>query len=58
MKIKLIFAWYDLWIGLFWDKRKKWLYLFLIPMIGIIFQFEKKSKIDIDDPKHPWNWRK
>lgn len=42
MKIKLIFAWYDLWIGLFWDKNKKWLYFFPIPMLGIIIKFRNE----------------
>lgn len=34
-RIKLIFAWYDFWIGLFWDSKKKLLYIFPIPMIGL-----------------------
>jgi len=38
MKIELIFAWYDLWIGAFWDQKKKWLYVFPIPMCGIIIK--------------------
>jgi hypothetical protein len=38
MKIKFLFAWYDLWIGLFWDSKKKWLYILPIPMFGIIIQ--------------------
>lgn len=58
MKVKLIFAWYDLWIGFFWDTKKKWLYIFIIPTIGIVFQFKKKSAIDVNDPSQPWNWRK
>jgi hypothetical protein len=37
--ITIIFAWYDLWVGFFWDKKKKWLYFFPIPCIGIIFKF-------------------
>jgi len=43
MKIKLIFAWYDFWIGFFWDKKKKWLYFFPIPMCGIILKFNKEN---------------
>lgn len=39
MRIKIIFKWYDLWIGLFIDKPKKRLYIFLIPMIGIQIDF-------------------
>lgn len=41
MKAKLIFAWYDLWIGVFVDRQKKKVYVFLIPMVGIVI-FKKK----------------
>lgn len=34
MRIKPFFAWYDFWIGLFYDKNKKILYFFPIPMFG------------------------
>lgn len=40
-RISFIFAWYDLWIGFFWDKKKRWLYLSPIPTLGIILKFKK-----------------
>ena len=40
MSIKLIFAWYDMWVGAFWDQKKKWLYLFPIPCFGLIIKFK------------------
>jgi energy-converting hydrogenase Eha subunit G len=43
MKIQFIFAWYDLWVGAFWDKKKRWLYILLIPMCGIILKFGQKK---------------
>lgn len=46
MKISLLFAWYDIWVGLFWDKKKKWLYFFPIPCLGIIFKFRRKKFIE------------
>ena len=39
MKAEIIFAWYDFWIGLFWDRKKHWLYIFPIPMVGIVLKF-------------------
>ncbi len=39
MKIQFLFAWYDLWIGLFWDSKKRWLYILPIPMCGVIVKF-------------------
>lgn len=41
MRISLIFAWYDLWVGFFWDKKKKWLYILPLPCLGIILKFDK-----------------
>lgn len=39
MKVKFLFAWYDCWVGLFWDAKKRRLYIFPIPMCGVVLQF-------------------
>lgn len=45
MKIQFLFAWYDLWIGFFYDKNKNWIYILPLPMMGIIIKFpERKVK--------------
>ncbi len=33
IKVRIVFAWYDWWIGAYWDRKGKALYL-MIPMMG------------------------
>ena len=35
MSIQLMFAWYDFWVGLFWDRKARALYICPLPMIVI-----------------------
>lgn len=36
---QFIFRWYDLWVGFYWDRKKKYLYIFPLPCFGIIAKF-------------------
>ena len=36
MTVKPIFAWYDLWVGAYWDRANRRLYVFPLPMFGIV----------------------
>jgi hypothetical protein len=43
-KIVPMFAWYDFWVGLFWDANKFRLYVFPIPMFGLCVHFPAKER--------------
>lgn len=36
IRVKLLFAWYDLWMGVYIDKAKARLYIFPVPCFGIV----------------------
>jgi hypothetical protein len=38
MSVRPIFAWYDLWVGLFIDRPKRRVYIFPLPCIGIVIE--------------------
>lgn len=46
MKISGLVAWYDLWIGAFWDSKKRWLYILPLPCIGVIIKFKPRLHED------------
>ncbi len=39
MKVRFIFAWYDLWVGVFIDRAKRRAYVLPFPCIGIVIDF-------------------
>lgn len=41
LSVKPIFAWYDLWVGIFWDSRKRRLYVLPVPCVGIVIEVTK-----------------
>ena len=38
-RIRPIFAWYDLWVGAFWDRRQRKLYVLPLPWVGVVIEF-------------------
>ena len=43
MTIKPLFAWYDLWIGAYWDRQRRRLYVLPLPCVGVVIQFGGKQ---------------
>jgi hypothetical protein len=41
MTVKPIFAWYDLWVGAFWDRKGRKLYILPLPMVGVVIEFNR-----------------
>jgi hypothetical protein len=39
MRIRPVFAWYDMWIGAYWDREATKLYVLPVPCIGFSIQF-------------------
>ena len=37
VKVKFIFAWYDLFIGVFYDQKKNWIYILPFLILLLIF---------------------
>lgn len=44
MKARFIFAWYDLWVGVFIDRPKRRVYVFPLPCIGIVIERRPERK--------------
>ncbi len=42
MKIRMFFAWFDFWVGAYYDRKKKVLYI--CPLPCIVFSFSKEAE--------------
>lgn len=40
MSVRPIFAWYDMWVGAYWDRDRRRLYVLPFPMIGVVISFD------------------
>jgi hypothetical protein len=44
MKLSIFFAWYDFWVGWFYDRKKRVVYICLLPMVVIKVTLKPKWK--------------
>jgi len=44
MRIRPIFAWFDLWIGAYWNRGRRRLYIFPVPCFGFYIQFKQLER--------------
>ncbi len=35
LQIEFVVAWYDLWIGMYYDRKGEWLYILPLPCLGV-----------------------
>ncbi len=45
-RFKLVIAWFDLWIGGYWNAQKRFLYLFPVPCIGVRIRFKPRLEVE------------
>ena len=43
MNIRPIFAWFDLWVGAYWDGTNRRLYVLPLPCIGVVIDFGSRE---------------
>lgn len=53
MTIKPIFAWYDLWVGAFYDRAKRRLYIFPVPCFGFYVERTASSAKEAPNEDQP-----
>ncbi len=46
--MKLIFAWYDFYVGIYIARESGLLYIFPIPMVGVVIRYKKPTVTTIN----------
>lgn len=46
MSVSFLVAWYDLWVGVFWDRKARKLYVLLLPCVGVVLTFADRLEAE------------
>lgn len=49
IKVRLIFRWFDLWVGVFVDVPKRCVYVFPVPCLGLRIELVRKKGGDLNE---------
>ena len=44
MRVRPIFAWYDIWVGVFVDRKKRRVYVFPAPVLGLVVDWSNHAE--------------
>lgn len=44
MKIGFVFAWYDIWVGFYYNRGKRRLYFLPLPMCGVYIEWNTQKE--------------
>lgn len=48
MTVKPLFRWFDFWVGAYYDRKTRTLYMCPLPTIGVALQFGPESEPNVD----------
>lgn len=45
MQVHLFFAWFDFWVGVYYDRRNRRVYILPLPMIGLMLEWGRAAPV-------------
>lgn len=48
-RVTPLFAWYDLWIGAYWDRKSRSLYVLPLPCVGLVIHWPQPEVRILDE---------
>jgi hypothetical protein len=57
-RVGFVAAWYDFWVGLYWNSAKRRLYILPVPCLGFYIDFASKVKVCAHEPLLELNGKK